>query len=55
MDPSDQDMVLCRWFDTQAGQWREKVVDRTYCIEQLHGVPQDPSPNPGAAAPMTSQ
>jgi hypothetical protein len=38
------DQVICHWFDTQQGRWRDDLTSEAYCINQLHGNPQQPVP-----------
>jgi|HubBroStandDraft_2_1064218.scaffolds.fasta_scaffold1260673_2 hypothetical protein len=46
---SGSDTVICHWFDTGQGKWRDDLVSRDYCINQLQGTPQKPSPDPNSA------
>jgi hypothetical protein len=38
------EQVICHWFDTQQGRWRDDLTSAGYCVNQLHGNPQVPAP-----------
>jgi hypothetical protein len=50
MNGNDDDKVICHWFDTQQGRWRDDLVNEQFCVNQLHGTPQPVSPDLTSAA-----